>query len=236
MARGRMIDKRISKSEKFAALKFDRSRILYFMILPHLDVDGRFSGDPKEIKEDCCPRLKYSIRQVAQVLIDLDRVNLLNLYEIDGKAYIEYTKYEDFQIGLHRDREAPSRIPAFSGLSPELAGVTPSLILSLSLRKFKEGRKESKEDVAFDFQRGEFLFISEKDKEIWQKAFPACDIQICLHQMAAWLLANPDKTKKNYKRFIVNWLTKEQQRGGTKGTGKEESLADYRKRIGAKDE
>lgn len=217
MARGRMIDKRISKSEKFANLKYDRSRVLYFMILPHLDVEGRFSGDPKEIKEDCCPRLKYSIKQIAQALIDLDRVNLLNLYEADGRPCIEYTKYEDFQIGLHRDREAPSRIPAFSGLSPDLAGLTPSLILSLSLRKLKEGRKESKEDIAFNFDQGEFLFITEKDKEIWKKAFPACDINLYLHQMAAWLLANPNKIKENYKRFIVNWLKEEQQRGGTRG-------------------
>jgi len=38
--------------------------------------------------------------------------------------------------------------------------------------------------------------------------------------MAAWLVANPKQRKKNYQRFITNWLSREQDRGGTKGIPK----------------
>jgi len=34
--------------------------------------------------------------------------------------------------------------------------------------------------------------------------------------MKEWLLSNPKKRKKNYRRFITNWLTRSQEKGGTK--------------------
>ncbi|MEN6560889.1 MAG: hypothetical protein ABFD52_08960 [Acidobacteriota bacterium] len=127
-----MIDKRISKSDKLASLKRDRSRVLYFMIYPHTDVAGRYSADPRDIKEDCCPRLKYSVAQVEESLRDLNEAGLLILYEVEGQRYLEITRFEDFQTGIRADREAESKIPAYSGPTPEHSGSTPSLSLSLS--------------------------------------------------------------------------------------------------------
>ncbi|MFH2049717.1 MAG: hypothetical protein ABIJ12_09745, partial [bacterium] len=139
MAQGRMINRRISKSDKIKDLKYDRSRVLYFMIYPWLDCEGRYSADPIDIKEDCCPRLRYSKRQIAESMIDLADSGLILLYEDDdGKPYLEYTRFEEFQIGLKKNREAPSKIPI-----PDLvrinSGVTPSLYLSLSLYLKKVG-------------------------------------------------------------------------------------------------
>ena len=117
-----MIDKRISKSDKLAALPHDRSRVLYFMILPHLDVEGRFSGDALDIKEDCCPRLGYSLAAIAESLRELHDVGLLILYEADSRPYIQYTRFEDFQAGLRSGREAKSEIPAYSGVLQSNSG------------------------------------------------------------------------------------------------------------------
>lgn len=216
MARGRMIDKRISKSNKLSELKSDRSRVLYFMIYPHLDQDGKFSGDPTEIKEDCCPRLKYSIQKIAESMVDLHNVGLLILYEENENPYIQYTKFDDFQIGMRKDRESPSKIP-----NPDIvrskSGVTPALYLSLSLRLRKESNhKNTIEDIYFDFTEYSFKNIPEKLVSIWREAFPACDINHELKKMTSWLIANPEKKKKNYKRFINNWLSKQQDSGGTK--------------------
>lgn len=57
---------------------------------------------------------------------------------------------------------------------------------------------------------------SEKIKQ-WEKAFPAVDVQQELHKMAAWLDANPArrKTRRGICRFINNWLSREQDKGGT---------------------
>jgi len=75
---------------------------------------------------------------------------------------------------------------------------------------------KAKEVVSFDFDKRKFLNITIEDLAGWRDAYPACEIDQELRKMREWLLANPDKKKKNYKRFIVNWLIKVQDRGGTK--------------------
>jgi hypothetical protein len=42
-----------------------------------------------------------------------------------------------------------------------------------------------------------------------------------LHRMEAWALANPVNRKSNWQRFIVNWLTKSQDRARSGGGGKD---------------
>lgn len=143
MARGRIIDKRIGKSKKFAALKSERSRVLYLMIYPHLDVDGKFTGDPEEIKEDCCPKLKYTLTKIAESIIELADVGLLDLYEIDGEPIIQYKKFDHFQVGIRKDREAPSLFQNPDEVRSK-SRVVPSLYLRLnsSLSLKKEGGDE----------------------------------------------------------------------------------------------
>lgn len=75
---------------------------------------------------------------------------------------------------------------------------------------------KAKEVVSFDFDKRKFLNITIEDKAGWLDAYPACDIDQELRKMREWLLANPEKRKKNYRRFIVNWLVKAQDKGGTK--------------------
>ena len=77
---------------------------------------------------------------------------------------------------------------------------------------------KTKEVVFFDFNKRKFLNITIEDKAGWLDAYPACDIDQELRKMREWLLANPEKRKKNYRRFIVNWLVKAQDKGGTKSS------------------
>ena len=210
-----MIDKRIAKSKKLAALKCDRSRVLYFMILPHLDVEGKFTGDPEEIKEDCCPKLKYPIKKIAESIIELSDVGLLNLYEVDGLAFIQYTKFDDFQLGIRKDKEAPSRIPNQGRTKDE---PTPSLYRSLSLMLRKESKGIHNKGIDFNFQNRKWENITIEDKSGWKDAYPVCDIEHELKGMREWLLANPSKRKSNYRKFITNWLSRQQDKGGTKSS------------------
>jgi hypothetical protein len=56
---------------------------------------------------------------------------------------------------------------------------------------------------------------TEADLPHWTEAYPACDVSRQLAAMDAWLRANPKRAHKaNWDRFIVNWLTKQQDRGG----------------------
>ena len=76
--------------------------------------------------------------------------------------------------------------------------------------------KKNKYSINFNFETLAWEGISEQKTSLWNKAYPACDINQELTAMAAWLVANPAQRKVNYERFIVNWLSKTQQRGGNK--------------------
>lgn len=61
--------------------------------------------------------------------------------------------------------------------------------------------------------------ITDADRQEWRQAYPACDLEPELARATAWLKANPTKARKsNWRRFIVSWLTRSQDRGGTNRT------------------
>lgn len=55
-------------------------------------------------------------------------------------------------------------------------------------------------------------------QDLWDefaRAYPACDIRRQMLAMEQWLKANPAKARKsNWRKFVTNWLAKEQDRGG----------------------
>ena len=59
--------------------------------------------------------------------------------------------------------------------------------------------------------------VSQSDIDEWQEAFPNVDVVRQLHAMKLWCKDNPKKrkTKNGIRRFITNWLDREQNRGST---------------------
>jgi hypothetical protein len=84
--------------------------------------------------------------------------------------------------------------------------------------------------ISFDPSTRCWSGIEASDMESWAKAYPACDINSELAKAGEWIIANPAKGKKsNYRRFIVNWLSRSQDRGG----GMASARAEYKpSRIG----
>ena len=61
--------------------------------------------------------------------------------------------------------------------------------------------------------------ITDADRQEWRQAYPACDLTAELAKATSWLKANPTKAhKSNWRRFVVSWLTRSQDRGGTNRT------------------
>ena len=212
-----MIDKRVSNSKKIGRAS-DKARNLWFMIYPHLDKEGRIAFDDlDDLKVEIIPYFKWTIRKIAETLNELADIKLIKLYPNNHKIAIQYKKFEDFQIGLRKDREAESEVVPY-GVTPESSGDFRILPPKFKLKEVK-GRKEGIEEVVsiiFNFEIGKFESIKEKDIKRWEQTYPACDIKQELLYMADWLISNPSKKKSNYARFISNWLRKQQDQGGTK--------------------
>lgn len=68
--------------------------------------------------------------------------------------------------------------------------------------------------ITFNFDTLKFENITVDQVKFWEECFPDVDvIDIILKKAPAWLDANPQKAhKKNWKRFIVNWLSRQQDR------------------------
>jgi hypothetical protein len=58
--------------------------------------------------------------------------------------------------------------------------------------------------------------ITDTDRADWAKAYPAASLDQELAKASAWLKANPERAKrKNWRRFLTNWLTRCQDKGGS---------------------
>ncbi len=61
--------------------------------------------------------------------------------------------------------------------------------------------------------------ITEADRQEWRLAYPACDLACELARATSWLKANHTKAhKSNWRKFVVGWLSRSQDKGGTNRT------------------
>lgn len=76
-------------------------------------------------------------------------------------------------------------------------------------------RSQPKDAIAWTFESG-WAGITDADRATWAEAFPACKLDIELLRATEWLKTNSAKAKKsNWRRFLVNWLSRSQDKGGT---------------------
>ena len=58
--------------------------------------------------------------------------------------------------------------------------------------------------------------ITDADRQEWATAFPGAVLAQELAKAASWLRANPQRAgRRNWRRFVVNWLQRCQDKGGT---------------------
>jgi hypothetical protein len=69
--------------------------------------------------------------------------------------------------------------------------------------------------IFFNFETLKFENITIDQVKFWEGAYPLIDVvDILTKKMPAWLDGNPQKAKlyKNWKRFIVGWLSRQEER------------------------
>jgi uncharacterized protein YdaU (DUF1376 family) len=81
-------------------------------------------------------------------------------------------------------------------------------------------RKRSQHHNAVRWSEGSgWEGITDEDRKAWAEAYPATVLETELLRASEWLKSNPTKAKKsNWRRFVVSWLTRSQDRGGTNRT------------------
>ena len=86
MPRGRILLKSISQSKKLSLLKTDGARLLYTWLLPHLDINGCFSGEAEVLNGQVVTRLKKTDKEIESYLCDMELVGLIVRYEANSES------------------------------------------------------------------------------------------------------------------------------------------------------
>jgi hypothetical protein len=121
MARGRMISKSLSTSEKFANLSLTKNglaefcQVLYVMLIPHTDDFGRLQGDVFTIKHQCFPASPRPPEDFKTALSALHDAELIIWYQVSGKQFLQITNFDPHQSGLHK--RTKSHFPDIPGNS-----------------------------------------------------------------------------------------------------------------------
>lgn len=119
-------------------------------------------------------------------------------------------------LGAHRQREHRSRN---ADVTPMSRSERDKNVTTEQKRTEEKDSSEPKspapeQKVSWSLTGG-WLNITDADRADWKVAYPACDINRQLAAMTDWLKANPAKAhKKQWRRFIGNWLSRSQERGG----------------------
>lgn len=108
---GRILLKSISESKKLSLLKTDGARLLYSWLIPHLDVNGCFSGDCAVINGQVLTRLKKTNKEIEEYLQDLEQNKLIIHYKFNGDIFLNVPDFVEKQPYLNPSRETSPKIP-----------------------------------------------------------------------------------------------------------------------------
>jgi len=73
------------------------------------------------------------------------------------------------------------------------------------------------EKIGFSYETRKFTGVTKTDIAEWSEAYPAVNIITEMRAAAQWLISNATKRKKNVRRFLTNWFTRSQEKGGNNG-------------------
>ncbi|MCP4648552.1 MAG: hypothetical protein GY853_00545 [PVC group bacterium] len=82
-----------------------------------------------------------------------------------------------------------------------------------------EIEKEIEKEILY---KSKFFVVTKEQHNTYKKAYPNINILSEYDKMTAWLISNPTKQKKQYKRFINSWL------GRAKSTPTEQTINDIK--------
>jgi len=100
--------------------------------------------------------------------------------------------------------------------------ITPNTIQRELISLLAESEKSVKKQAAKSDHiswsvETSWVGINDIDRAGWNVAFPAVNIEQELQKMTEWLISNPTQARKRlWRRFLTNWLSRSQERGGTR--------------------
>lgn len=196
--------------------------VLFYRLIVNCDDYGRFDGRPQYIKNRLFP-LKENLtnKAVSTALDSLANAGLVVLYEFEGKPFLYLPTWNAHQSIRAKKSKYPDptncATPSESICKQMNADVT---VIQSNTKSNANNSTESQAPsvLTLTLNDGSEYPIAQTEVDEWQAAFPNVDVMQQLQAMKLWCKDNPKKrkTKNGIRRFVTNWLDREQNRGGYK--------------------
>jgi len=105
----------ISDSKKMKAISGPRwfrigCHLVYTWLLPWCDDDGRMPGEPLKILANIVPNEGFTLKEIKQMIVELDRVGLIRSYIYSEELFISVQDWDKYQR-IRKDRYKTSIYP-----------------------------------------------------------------------------------------------------------------------------
>ena len=203
-----------------------RSRMVPIANASHCDRTAIANGSQSDVRLTH-PRLELERQSVEQLRKKKSEAGKKGNFARWGSQTDRKTIAEGIANASQTDRKTIAPNPSPSLPYRDIQPAAPVVATSDPPKRRK--RSQHLDAVAWSEDHG-WQGISATDRTTWGEAFPAVVLDIELIRCSEWLKANPARAKKsNWRRFLVSWLTRSQDRGGTnRSAGK--TLDDVSKR------
>ena len=165
---------------------------------------GEFITSLKSLKKHCGKNV--SIQEIRTALQKLEIWSFLTRKTTNRNTLISIVNYKVYQCNDLVKQQTNNK------------QTTNKQQLLRSIKNIKNKEKDNKEKkITFNSDTEKFENITSNNIKKWKEVFSNVDAE--LKKMEIWLASNPEKRKKNYEKFIFNWLSN--QKGGKYGKNKQ---------------
>jgi hypothetical protein len=226
MARIRTIKPEFPHSESMGRVSRE-SRLCFILLWTIADDAGRLRGNSRMLASLLYPYDDDAKNHIEKWLNQLSSEGCIARYEVDGTQYVQVMKWADHQ---KIDKPSASKLPAFEQLPRILANPREPSPMDMDPDLGMEGKGNGEEGsdpaepaaspvLRLPLVDGSEFDVMQAAIAEWSEAYPAVDVVQKLREMRTWCNANPSnrKTARGINAFIVRWLAKEQDKGGSRG-------------------
>lgn len=216
--------------------------VFFYRLIVNCDDYGRTDARPAILKANLFPLKDITAKNIENALCKLSAVGLVYRYIVNDKPYLQLVTWEKYQQVRTKKSKYPSPdegIPYDENAKRDIKcnqkKSNAPIIQSNTIQS--ESKSENEYESEYNNEHGAVTTASEPEQQFvislmlndnslygikqemivhWSELYPAVDVLQELKKMKGWLEANPNKRKTNrgIMRFITNWLSKVQDKGG----------------------
>jgi len=146
VADGRMINRAIADSDKFAALT-PEAAVLFALLIPWFNSHGKLNGGPGHIKDEICPKIPYlTYENIPALLTEISSKTNVKWFMSGGRHWIHALKFNSEHQRLEKKLgidKLPSYSPAPVADKPQTS--TETVADKSALKDKDKDKKKAKE-------------------------------------------------------------------------------------------